>query len=346
MSLPSGYTQLEYIQSSGTQYINTGFKSPSSGLKIALDFEYIADHSTTTLFGSEKNGVYSICPYGNPEFYVGSTIRLLSYSAELNTRYNLVVEAKNNKLTTTWNKISYTGSYSGSLESTQDIYLFANNINNSVGQIVSIKLYECSMYANDVMTRNFIPCKNPSGVIGLYDSVNSVFYANAGTGRFTAGPEVKGSHKTLIDGTWYDLKAGKCLVGGTAYSVKNGRVLVNSTGYNIPFSNGIPLNTITITGGGGSNSSYISINGTSYMNAGTVEVEEGTIVTFYSLGTSTAAKFTAIYIDGRTVDSGKAKCSYSYTIRGDISVELSNLSFYDRVLQEHLPYGTVTVTTK
>lgn len=245
MSLPSGYTQLEYIQSSGTQYINTRVKSPSSGLKIALGFEYIADHSEETLFGCQKNGAYSICPYGNPEFYVGSTIKLLSYSAELNTRYNLVVEAKNNKLTTTWNETSYTGSYSGSLESTQDIYLFANHIDNSVGQIVSIKLYECSMYVNDVMTRNFIPCKNPSGVIGLYDSVNSVFYANAGTGSFTAGPEVKGSHKTLIDGTWYDLKAGKCLVGGTAYSVKNGRVLVNSTGYNIPFSKGIPLNTIT-----------------------------------------------------------------------------------------------------
>ena len=195
MSLPSGYTQLEYIQSSGTQYINTGVKSPSSGLKIALSFEYIADHSDETLFGCQKNGVYSICPWANPEFYVGSTIRLLSYSAELNTRYNLVVEAKNNKLTTTWNKISYTGSYSGSLESTQDIYLFANHIDNSVGQIVSIKLYECSMYVNDVMTRNFIPCKNPSGIIGLYDSVNSVFYANAGTGRFTAGPEVEQEDK-------------------------------------------------------------------------------------------------------------------------------------------------------
>ena len=59
MNLPSGYTQLEYIQSSGTQYINTGFKSPSSGLKIALGFEYIADHSEETLFGCQKNGVYS-----------------------------------------------------------------------------------------------------------------------------------------------------------------------------------------------------------------------------------------------------------------------------------------------
>lgn len=193
--LPDGYTQLEYIQSSGTQYINTGFKSPSSGLKIALGFEYIADHSDETLFGCQKNGVYSICPWANPEFYVGSTGRLLPYSAELNTRYNLVVEAKNNKLTTTWNGTSYTGSYSGLLESTQDIYLFANHIDNSVGQIVSIKLYECSMYANDVMTRNFIPCKNPSGVIGLYDLVNFQFYQNAGTGSFTAGPEVEREDK-------------------------------------------------------------------------------------------------------------------------------------------------------
>ena len=61
-----------------------------------------------------------------------------------------------------------------------------------------------------------------------------------------AGAEVKGSHKTLIDGTWYDLKAGKCLVGGTAYSVKKGRVLVNSTGYDIPFSSGIPLSTVAL----------------------------------------------------------------------------------------------------
>ena len=93
MNLPSGYTQLEYIQSSGTQYINTGVKSPSSGLKITLSFEYITDHSTTTLFGSEKNGVYSICPYGNPEFYVGSTIRLLSYSAELKNLEYITLKA-------------------------------------------------------------------------------------------------------------------------------------------------------------------------------------------------------------------------------------------------------------
>lgn len=36
--------------------------------------------------------------------------------------------------------------------------------------------------------RNFIPCKNISGILGLYDIVNNIFYTNAGTGTFTAGP--------------------------------------------------------------------------------------------------------------------------------------------------------------
>ena len=335
MNLPSGYTQLEYIQSSGTQYINTGFKSPSSGLKIALGFEYIADHSEETLFGSEKNGVYSICPYGNPEFYVGSTIKLLSYSAELNTRYNLVVEAKNNKLTTTWNEISYTGSYSGSLESTQDIYLFANHINNSVGQIVSIKLYECSMYANDVMTRNFIPCKNPSGVIGLYDSVNSVFYANAGTGRFIAGPEVKGSHKTLIDGTWYDLKAGKCLVGGTAYSVKNGRVLVNSTGYNIPFFIG-KIFTVTLgiyegassSGNGWSSGlNYVTYNGVQYTES--FEIEEGDSISIRVAARSREyhgeyiSGYARVFLNGTQVAIQENGVTYTFTPSTNVKLGIS-----------------------
>ena len=44
------------------------------------------------------------------------------------------------------------------------------------------------------------------------------------------------SHKTIIGGTAYDVKSGKCLVNGTAYSVKKGRTLVNGTGYDITFA--------------------------------------------------------------------------------------------------------------
>ena len=39
--------------------------------------------------------------------------------------------------------------------------------------------------------------------------------------------------KAEINGTGYDIKAGKCLVGGTAYAIKKGRTLKDGTGYDV-----------------------------------------------------------------------------------------------------------------
>lgn len=43
------------------------------------------------------------------------------------------------------------------------------------------------------------------------------------------------AHKTLINGTAYTVKGGKCLVNGTVYSIKKGRTLIGGTGYDITF---------------------------------------------------------------------------------------------------------------
>ena len=43
------------------------------------------------------------------------------------------------------------------------------------------------------------------------------------------------SHKTIVNGTVYDVKGGKCLVDGTSYDIKKGRTLINGTGYDITF---------------------------------------------------------------------------------------------------------------
>lgn len=51
-------------------------------------------------------------------------------------------------------------------------------------------MYSCKIYDNETLVRNFVPCKNASGAVGLYDTVGAQFYANAGTGTFTAGPEI------------------------------------------------------------------------------------------------------------------------------------------------------------
>lgn len=44
------------------------------------------------------------------------------------------------------------------------------------------------------------------------------------------------SHKTLVNGTAYEVKGGKCLVNGTSYDIKKGRTLINGTGYDITFA--------------------------------------------------------------------------------------------------------------
>lgn len=44
------------------------------------------------------------------------------------------------------------------------------------------------------------------------------------------------SHKTIVNGTTYEVKGGKCLVGGTSYDIKKGRTLINGTGYDIAFA--------------------------------------------------------------------------------------------------------------
>ena len=43
------------------------------------------------------------------------------------------------------------------------------------------------------------------------------------------------AHKTMVDGTSYEITGGKTLVDGTAYSIKSGKTLVDGTAYGIEF---------------------------------------------------------------------------------------------------------------
>lgn len=55
------------------------------------------------------------------------------------------------------------------------------------------------------------------------------------------------SHKTLVNGTAYEVKGGKCLVNGTSYDIKKGRTLIGGTGYDINFKPPMPVKGDLIT---------------------------------------------------------------------------------------------------
>lgn len=65
-----------------------------------------------------------------------------------------------------------------------------SNVVSEPNEFSSAKIYSCQIYDNDSLVRDYVPCINNDGTIGLWDDANSVFYGNAGNGTFTAGPEI------------------------------------------------------------------------------------------------------------------------------------------------------------
>lgn len=230
MSLPGGYTELEYIQSSGTQYLDSGVTFEKTD---TVEFEILW---TVT---PPNAGTY-VC--GNYYMQVGMGTRGYGIYAASNTK----AYGTKDRMRVTFASVQetllvndaqvFTHDWSGQNLSNVKLGILKLGMEGNAwysSAPVSAKVYSCTIKKGGAPVRNFIPCKNASGVIGLWDDVNSVFYQNAGSGVFTAGPEVRGTHKTLIGGTAYEVKAGKCLINGTAYAIQKGRTLINGTGYDI-----------------------------------------------------------------------------------------------------------------
>ena len=229
MALPSGYTKLDYIESSGTQYINTGFK-PNQNTRVMMDVEVLGTTQCAP-FGaraSQSGTTYTLflltATTGRTDY--GTSKQAMTFSSILG-RYT--IDANKNVVNVNGVSITHTAS---TFSVDHNIFLLAVNTAGTASNFAKVKLYSCKIYDNGTLVRDFIPCKNASGTIGLWDNVNSVFYANAGTGTFSTGTK----HKTLIDGTGYEIKSGRVLIAGTGYGIKKGRTLIDGTGYDITFA--------------------------------------------------------------------------------------------------------------
>ena len=185
--LPDGYTQLDYIQSSGTQYIDTGFKpNQDTRLIIAVDFSQTAEWKW--IFGARQDAslnAFGFLLQGNSKyrFDYGASTNNLSY----NPTGNMTIDINKNNCYID-DTLASTATYTN-FTTPVSCFLFGNNNNGTYRNGATLKMYSCKIYDNGALIRNFIPCKNPSGVVGLYDIVGNQFYQNNGTGSFTAGPE-------------------------------------------------------------------------------------------------------------------------------------------------------------
>lgn len=197
VELPTGYTQVSYIQSSGTQYIDTGFSAPNGfvaefGMAVTDTsniFYVVGSHNLNSPYGRN----YIACK-SNTAWELGLGDSYPTYADDIPT--NSMVRAKcstvegNSYLEVDGTRTTSSTDNSG--RSAYNVWLFANQYDArrgvySVGRLYSMKIYDVNLN----LVRDMIPCTNASGTAGLYDRVNDVFYENAGTGEFIAGPEVE-----------------------------------------------------------------------------------------------------------------------------------------------------------
>ena len=190
------YTELEYIESTGTQYINTGYK-PNQNTKIDMVMESIDWGTYKNPFGvrtatnSGGSWVYTnrfaLWLYGSKEniLQIGYDGRfpLTTDKAYTNTKFHLIVDngtMKIKDLTNDYAEETLTFTSVGNF--TTDYSLLLGAMAHSEATILNLcnfKLYSCKIYEGNTLIKDYIPAKNRTNdMIGLYDKVGESFLYN------------------------------------------------------------------------------------------------------------------------------------------------------------------------
>jgi len=192
--LPREYKRVEYIESTGTQYIDTGFVG-KTGIRTLIKFmaNNVSETDGAYLLGSyintsTNNRVYA--PFISSEKKVGiglGNYYTSDYIISLNTIYEVDTQLLSNRVNCTINGeniISKDGEFNVDGENT--LYLFSRHLpshwelDNFIG-----KIYACKIWDDDDLVRDLIPCYHKStGRAGMYDLVNDVFYDSETTDNF------------------------------------------------------------------------------------------------------------------------------------------------------------------
>ena len=181
--LPSGYTRLNYLESTGTQCIDTEIK-PTINTKCELGVEILSN--TVNLIGyvhHNDNNDYRLIVINNRLYFDFKNYRISRRYPSIYNNYtqfeigNYYVKVNDSKI--------LSGAYVNEFTADYNLYLFKSYPLDRVGYIY--KLYYLKIYDNDKIIRNFIPVLNKDEIPCLYDTVSKKPFYNQGTGEFLYG---------------------------------------------------------------------------------------------------------------------------------------------------------------
>ena len=186
IKLPEGYTALEYIQSSGTQYIDTGRKLTQDS-DITIDFMIIdrLDNDAGILGSREspsKNNL-ALFKQRSDRLFVGDFSAYPKYRFTTPSSLNRT-KIRMNKAGVWVNDISKKSwSDVANFETPTNGLIFDVGNNNWTGKKAVMRLYGYT----DGSAQHLVPCLDADGVPCLYDLISKTAFYNQGIGSFAWG---------------------------------------------------------------------------------------------------------------------------------------------------------------
>ena len=194
------YTELEYIESTGTQWIDTKLKLP---LSIEIKAKYnnfnssYVSHKLPTLLGCQNASE----PFNSTFIRFESNMSAKSFGnyvyrsnvQDLNIhQYKLICFSGNSKFFLD-GVLKGTSNLQAS-DNQHNLYLFATDNGGTSFQHMYGRIYYVKMYSDaecNTMICDYIPVLDSNNKPALYDKIEGKFYYNQGTGEdFIAGPDV------------------------------------------------------------------------------------------------------------------------------------------------------------
>ena len=197
----NSYRTLEYIESSGTQYINTDVEGDTGNLTIMAKYNILAYTQYAGIFGNYVNEPYNcwrmiLTETNDDECFVNVNTVAGGGSTRLrmpkNTVHEILLDKDkiviNNQTTPITLKTS--GTDNGS-----KIAIFSQKVGTAGA---AMRLYSFKILDEGSLLRDYVPVIKNEDEYGLYDLVGQKFYGNEGTGTFTGKDYVSEYHAIYL----------------------------------------------------------------------------------------------------------------------------------------------------
>lgn len=186
-----GYVPVEYLKSTGTQYIDTGIKVNSD---YSVEVKGIFNCGQVAL-GQENDSFQR----GNFVLAIACGNQGSSWGKYFGDTTATQLGINSSQIFTL--KINKTGIYNGDVQkisvseppfkivATKNLLLFATKssyLGWSSDSFVYVKIWD----DNNMLIRHFIPAIDSNGTPCMFDKVENKLYYNQGTGDFIAGPKI------------------------------------------------------------------------------------------------------------------------------------------------------------